>query len=1142
MKKVTLLTLGTCLVGLSLASFTVTAEEIDTEKSDIVTSTENNTSFSIRKEFPIQSKEDDGATNGKTVNLISTSLNLHGVSNYDNYLRFTNISLPQDAILKSGSLIFTAKSASTKPTEFTIQGEIGDNAPFSKSSESFTNRTFTDNNLVVQTPSNVALNDRLETDNILPIIDEMISNNKQGNDFVFKLKGNATGRYIAKSFDADPDSAPKLVLTYESKSNDLSIPISSATDTAKELIKTKKTSTIGNLELGGYKAAPSEANKQSIGLRFSQVEIPENAEIEEAYIDFVTATPSAKQATANLDIKSELGNAESYTNSEANISSRHYSQLTATTKMENLKKRGDHNQTTDISDLINESRLNGWKSGEALAFKIDGDNFLGSVYSFDKANSPRLVVKYKQSDTPLLFKNMITENKDIKDVYINEISTEGTVASKESWIELYNKNDKPVLLNKDITLVQKKKKFDLAGIIIPANSYRIIYMDDNNKLGNDHSTFELSGSGNLSLIDNSQKEKRTIDSIDYEKHAYNQTVGRKPDGSQNVLVINEPTFEATNNEAKTDSSLHFNKDRGVYPEGFDLNLSADPSLTIRYTTDGSEPTTTKGTVYTKPITVNKTTVVKAIAYSDTTKTGVNAHSYVLENNYQNEMRKGAVWQFKENISSDEYAKGIKEFPIVSVTSDKANLTTEDANGTFEYIDAHTGKGHGNYFSYSANKKFGQVSASQYNAGVATKFNRNALTKKAKYQFFEEFPNDNYPVVKKFAKLELKEGQDGPQNDIYGLGYNRYDEKVTNTLAKQMGKIALSSRYVNYFYNGQYFGVKTLREDFGEKMFEEYFGGNDDAYTKIRFQDAAFATGNVEDKTNTVWKTIQEPIKNKDFQEIKKYIDIDDLINTQILFMFVDTEREIDAVVENSVLENNAKAVKMKFNVNDTDGAFHNNNLTGTSQAPLAGGGGTYRYKWNVDTISKQGAGKVFGTFSGNSTNEKLGNLEFKTMVKDRVAQQFGTFNEGKNDAPLTVDNVQHLIKQNVAELNTAYKLDAAFMGARKTMYQDWLTQQEKILKQVPDRVTFSQEMWKKYNMAHTLEPVQVVEKDNQKYLFSSSQKATIYYTTDGTDPMGEDGVISKSAIKYSKETLPSGEANLTIRAFEPNNWGPLVVK
>lgn len=1097
-------------------------------------------SFILKKEVPITSKDGDAISNEKTTTLTGTSLDLHDSSNY---LRFTSINLPKEAVLTKASLVFTAKSSSKKATRFTINGEIGENAPFSSVSDTFTNRKMSEANLVVTTPDNVAINDTLETGDLLPVIQEMIDKNGHLDNAVFKLTGNKEGKYAAKSFESGELTAPKLVLEYEAMSNEISLPISSVTDAAKELTSTKKVTTAGNLEFGGHKATPTEKNKQTLGLRFDNVDIPETTAIDEAYIEFVTATKSTKEVTASVDIRSELGDAGTYTRQDQNISGRNYSQIAVKADMTSFKDKNETLRTPNLANIINETRANGWQSGQALGFKIDGDNYLGSVYGFDKSNSPRLVIKYHYSNNPIEFDDVITENKDIKDVFINEISTEGTTASKSSWIELYNKNDKPVILDKDITLVNKKKKFDLTGLVIPAKGYLVIYMDGKNDLGNNHSTFELSNSGNLSLIDTSNNEKRVIDSIDYDKQAYNQTIGRVPDGSDTIRLINEPTFEGSNDHAKVDTSLHFSQERGVYPSGFDLKLSIDPSLSIRYTTDGTDPTPTIGNTYNGPIKVNKTMVVKAIAFNDNTQTNVVAHSYILENNLANEVKKGSVWQYKDSINTEDYAKGMKQFPIISVTGNRSDLTkNDDTIGTFEYIDAHTSTSHGNYFSPVATKKYGQVSSNQYNSGVAVKFNRNALTKKAKYEFFEPVPGDTFKPVKKFAKLQMKEGQDGPQNDIYGLGFNRYDEKVTNTLAKQMGKLGLGSRYVHYFYNGRYFGVKTLRENFSEKMFEEYFGGNDTDYTKIRFQDAAFSRGNVEDKTSTVWPVIQKSIKNNDFQEAKKYINFDDLIDTQILFMFVDTEREIDAVVQNSVVSNDPNAVKMRFNVNDTDGAFHNNKKTGTGQAPLAGGGGTYRYKWNSDAISKRGAGTIFGTFSGNSTNDKLGNLEFKTMVKDHVAQQFGTFDEDKSKAPLTVENVGGLIRENIAELDAAYKLDAAFMGARKNMYQEWVSYQDKVFNQLPDRVSYSQEMWKKYNLTHTLDPVQLVEKDNQLLLFSSSQKATIYYTTDGTDPMGADGTISKSAIKYSKDTLPTKGDKLTIRAFEPNNWGPKVVK
>lgn len=1106
-------------------------EEMLTPAKLKTASTINGYHYLIKKEIPITNRESDVSTNGKKVNSTGTSLDLSGGKEFDTYLRFSEINLPKNTTIKTAKLIFTAKTSSKNSTTFTVQGEIGSNSPFNGTPDSFSSRMMSDNQIVVTTPDKVAINETLETDDLSAIIEEMLSHNNSLNDLVFKIKGNQEGKFNAKSFESSPEMAPKLVLEYESNTNEISIPIESADNSAQEAADTTRVTTTGNLAFGGE----STKGQQLIGLRFNQVDLPENAAIEEAYIEFVTATTSKKPATSTVRAYSEIGHAEAYKKENGHISNRHYGKLKTETNFNQFQTKNETIRTNNLANIINENRLLGWQEGQSLGFKLEGDAFLGHVYSFDKTNSPRLVIKYQNSDNPITFDDVITDAEKIKGVSINEISTEGTVASKESWIELYNDNEKPVLLNSDISLVNKKKKFTFSNFFIPAKSHRVLYMDAKPELGNDHASFELSNSGNLSLVNN----KRVIDSIDYTKHKYNQTVGRKPDGALNVVLINEPTFETSNNQAKTDSDLTFSHERGLYPSAFNLTLGADSDLTIRYTTDGTDPTPTNGTIYKSPISIKQTTVVKAMAYNDNSQTGVIAHSYVLEDNYQNEKRSGKQWQYKDSITSKEYATGLKQFPIISVTGNQTNLTKTESNGTFEYIDTHTPTNRGNYFSLSGNKKFGQVSSNQYNSGVAVKFNRSALTKKAKYSFFEETPNDPYPVVKKFAKLELKEGQDGPQNDIYGLGYNRYDEKVTNTLAKEMGKISLDARYVHYFYNGTYFGVKTLREDFGEKMFEEYFGGNDDDYTKIRFQDAKFSTGFVSDKESIIWPTINKSVTSKDFQKAKQYIDFDDLITTQILFMFVDTEREIDAVVQNSVLENDPKATKMKFNVNDTDGAFHNNNKTGTGQAPLAGGGGTYRYKWNSDARSKEGPGKIFGAFSGNSTNANLGNLEFKTMVKDRVAKQFGQFSDEQATAPLSVENVQKLINENINELDDAYKLDAAYMSARKDMYQNWKTQQEKILNQVPDRVNFSQEMWLKYNMAHTLTPVNIKEKDNQLTLLSSDKNVTIYYTTDGSDPMGNDGVVSKSAVKYSGEALSADTEQLTIRAFQSNNWGPL---
>ncbi|MGX7245437.1 FN3 associated domain-containing protein [Enterococcus quebecensis] len=1124
----------------------VSEQESDLNNFNAVQSSfslENNL-FTIKKEISIAIGKDDAKVSGSAVNSISTGLDLHGPSQYDTYLRFKDVSIPEDAVIKEAYLVFSARNASNKPTNLKIFGELGEGLEFGAQVSSFTNRTMSQQFIEMSTPANVVVNQNVTTASLLPVVNEMRASNSSLNNSVFKIVGDNQGSFIARSFESNAQLAPKLVIEYESAFGETVNVIDTPKNIAEEYGTRQYVTQSSNLEIGGYFAnSLTPGNKQITGVRFNNVQLPKEAEIEEAYLEFVTASTTTNNAVSTMEIRTEMGETQEYQSTVKNISNRQYGQLAVRYEQKAFTNRKEVVRTANVSDLINEQRLNGWTSGNALAFKIDGNNFIGSVYSSGKETAPKLVIRYKYNTTPPTFNDVITDPKAIERVFINEVSSEGTKESKDTWIELYNDNEQAVLLDKDVYVTNKKKQAELTNIIIPAKEYRTLYLDGKSDRGTDHLAFELSSQGDVKLLEKSQGKDRIIDMLEFKKQKYNQTYGRKPDGSSNTTLLNTPTFNYSNNEAKANATLSFDHERGIYETGFNLSLTADAGLTIAYTLDGSDPTKTNGVTYTGPIDIKQTCVVKAVAFDNDRMTEISSHTFVLQDNYKNEKIEGIKWRHKQIVNEEEYASSLKQFPIVSVTSDLKNLDkNNDAIGTFEYIDAHIKSGNKNYVSTASSKKYGQFSANQENSGVTVKFNRNANTKKAKYSFFETYPNDAFPVVKKFARLKLKEGQDGPQNDIYGLGYNRYDEKVTNTLAKDMKKIALDSRYVHYYYNGKYMGLKTLKEDFGEKMFEEYFGGNDTDYTKIRFQDGSFPSGTIESDDAAIKSSVASIIKIKDFQEAKQYIDMDDFIKTQILFMFVDTEREIDAVIANATVQGDPNSVKMTFNVNDTDGAFHNNNLTGTRQAALAGGGGTYRYKWNSDVLSRRGAGGMFGAFSGDSTNPSLGNLEFKTFVKDQVLKQIGPAKgdfKGAKGAPLSVDNVQRVILDNTKELELPYKLDAAFMATRKTIYTDWLKQQEKVIPQVEDRVKFSLQMWQKYNMAHTLDPVEISNKNEQLVFTNPNVETEVYYTLDGTDPMGPNGSISESAVKFESNTALNSQSTVTVRAFQANNWGPI---
>jgi len=138
-----------------------------------------------------------------------------------------------------------------------------------------------------------------------------------------------------------------------------------------------------------------------------------------------------------------------------------------------------------------------------------------------------------------------------------------------------------------------------------------------------------------------------------------------------------------------------------------------------------------------------------------------------------------------------------------------------------------------------------------------------------------------------------------------------------------------------------------------------------------------------------------------------------------------------------------------------------------------------------------------------------------------------------------VANVSSLIQQNYLALynNKAYKVDAAYMGASSTIYQDWLNMQSKVQSQLTDRVKYSLQEWAAYGMAHTLNPVTITNNGSGLTL-ANPNSTDAYYTTDGSDPMGPNGVVSSSAVKYAAGSVLPSSAKLTVRPFTTNNWGP----
>src|SRR4030065_179370 len=75
-------------------------------------------------------------------------------------------------------------------------------------------------------------------------------------------------------------------------------------------------------------------------------------------------------------------------------------------------------------------------------------------------------------------------------------------------------------------------------------------------------------------------------------------------------------------------NVSFNPSRGFFDAQFDLALSTSTqAASIYYTTDGSIPSSQNGILYSSPISITTTTVIRAAAFLPDARSDITTHSY-----------------------------------------------------------------------------------------------------------------------------------------------------------------------------------------------------------------------------------------------------------------------------------------------------------------------------------------------------------------------------------------------------------------------------------------------------------------------------------------------------------------------------------
>ncbi|MGJ8696583.1 MAG: CotH kinase family protein [Verrucomicrobiaceae bacterium] len=208
---------------------------------------------------------------------------------------------------------------------------------------------------------------------------------------------------------------------------------------------------------------------------------------------------------------------------------------------------------------------------------------------------------------------------------INEImaNNRSTVADAQGefddWVEIFNSGTEALDLSgyyfSDDPEEVTKWQIPLgSGMVVPAGGYVTLWLDNDVEDGADHVGVRLAAEGDV-LILTAPDGVTVIEQVVLPGQHPDISYGRDEAGEFRYLIhptpglMNDPTGVAVL------EGVTFSREQGTFEVGFDLVLATtSEGATIRYTVDGSRPSSSNGAVYGGPVLVESTSCVRAALF------------------------------------------------------------------------------------------------------------------------------------------------------------------------------------------------------------------------------------------------------------------------------------------------------------------------------------------------------------------------------------------------------------------------------------------------------------------------------------------------------------------------------------------------
>ena len=391
------------------------------------------------------------------------------------------------------------------------------------------------------------------------------------------------------------------------------------------------------------------------------------------------------------------------------------------------------------------------------------------------------------------------------------------------------------------------------------------------------------------------------------------------------------TFWATLVVTAAMAQPRFSQPHGLYDvNSLQVSIESEAGADIRYTTDGSEPMVSSKK-YTAPLTLNKTTILRAVEVKGDSLSDITTASYIFTSSVLSQPNNptgypdtwGKYTQISGTAKADyemdpemtgnqtlrpKIAAGLKNLPILSIVSDKDNFFSHENDsikgGIYIFTGPPVGDATGHGWTRPASiELIGGPQAHDYtgDCGIRLHGGHGRLA--------EKNPKHSFRLVfkKEYGKKTMKYplyGADEPSqfNQLvvrchFGNAWQHWSEdnrqKAQYTrdvwarrMQRKMGHTSVNALYVHLFLNGMYWGLYNIAERVDDQYGKDHLGGKKSDIDVIKIEEDGGNHIEASEGDLTAWQLMVETASkasdDKYYEKLDTLLDINCFIDYMLI--------------------------------------------------------------------------------------------------------------------------------------------------------------------------------------------------------------------------------------------------------------------